>query len=219
MKEPIQPIPPYKGDYEGKVKRKYIYEFWETLNEDAEWDDDEEEEPRKPTKDINKVDLAWLAAQIPDGISPSQIKIEFGYNASSMAYEDHYIKFYYEAKVPARKEEYKAAQKKYKEQKEQYDKDMAAYKAACREQEIKDTEEKLARLRGKDVPITSTIEELGFSVRTTRVLQEAGIATLEKLTHKTVDELFEVSRFGETGLREVREKLKSLGLTLWGEDR
>lgn len=218
MKEPVQPWPPSKYEYEKKIERRYIYEFWESLQED-EWNDDEEEEKRVPIKDIAKVDLAWLLKQVPEGIDPGQIKMEFGYNANAMAFEDHYIKFYYEVKVPARKEEYKIAQKKYTKEKEQYDKDMAAYKVACREQEIKDTEEKLARLKGKDVPITSTIEKLGFSVRTTRALENAGIATLEKLTHKTADEILDIHEFGETGLREVREKLKSLGLTLWGEDR
>lgn len=219
MNEPKQPYPPYKGDYDEKVEKRYIYEFWQSLQEDYEDDNDDDEERRVPVKDISQVDLAWLLAQVPEGIDPSQVKLEFDYNASSMSYDDHYIKFYYETTVPARKVEYKAAKKKYDEDIKQYEIDIIAYKAACREQEIKDAEDKLARLKGKAVAITQTIEEFGLSVRTTRALEDAGIATVEKLITKTADELLEEKNFGETALKEVREKLKSVGLTLRWEDR
>lgn len=219
MKEPVQPWPPSKYEYEKKIERRYIYEFWESLQED-EYDDDEEEK-RVPVKDINKVDLAWLLSQLPEGINPSQVKIEFGYNASSMAYEDHYVKFYYEVTTPARKEEYKTAKKKYEQDKAQYDKDMAAYKVAKHQEEIAAAEAKLAKLKGIDPAINyeaKTIEEFGLSVRTTRALTGVGIKTVGELTHKADYDLLDLPRFGETGLREVREKLKSVGLFLWGED-
>lgn len=218
MKEPVRPYPPLSYQYEKTVERRYIYTFWETLQEDDGWDDGEKK-PEKPKKDISKVDLAWLLTQIPEGISPSQIKIEFGYNANCMAYEDHYVKFYYEETIPARKEEYKAAKKKYEEENAQYEKDLAEYKLFLHNKEIEETEQKLARLKGKEVALDQSVDDLRFSVRTTRALEDSGVATLEKLTHKTPDELLELPRFGETGLREVRDKLKSLGLTLWGEDR
>lgn len=150
LKEPKQPFPPFEFHYDEKVEKKYIYEFWESLREDDDdgWDD-EEEEKRVPEKPISEVNLAWLVSKVPEGVSLDQIKVEFGYNANCMAYEDHYVGFYYEVKIPARKKEFRAAMKKYKEDLAQYEKDLAEYNEACRLQEIKETEERLAKLKAK----------------------------------------------------------------------
>ena len=98
MKEPIRPCEPYKWEYEAQVERKYI-----------------------SVKDISKVNLAWLIEQIPEGLSPADIKIEFGFEASSFAIENHYVGFYYVERVPARRAEFKADMAKYEENLKKYE--------------------------------------------------------------------------------------------------
>lgn len=147
MNKPQKPWPPNESEYWEKIERRYIYSCLQSLNEDDYYEEDEGGE--EEVKPIEKVDLGWLLTQIPKGIKPEQIKIEFGYNASSMAYEDHYVRFYYEVTVPARFDEYLLALKKYEEAAKQYKTDLAAYEKVCHDQEIKETEEKLARLKGK----------------------------------------------------------------------
>jgi serine phosphatase RsbU (regulator of sigma subunit) len=152
IEKPVKPYPPYKYEYDARVERRYIYADSETLREDHYDEYDEEEENDrypKPEKPVEEIDLGWLLKKIPEGIKPEQIKIEFGYNASSMSYEDHYIRFYYEEKVSARKAEYKAAMAKYEKDLKQYEKDLEAYEEAKRQQEIAETEAKLERLKGK----------------------------------------------------------------------
>jgi hypothetical protein len=149
--EPIEPRPPYDFDYAAKVERKYIAEFWGSLREEEDVDYDWEDSPRKrvSTKAPEKVDLAWLLAQVPEGIKPSQIKMEFGYNASSMAFEDHYCRFYYEVKVPARKKELAEAKKKYKDDLAKYEQDLAAWRADQKAKRIRRMEADLKRLKGE----------------------------------------------------------------------
>src|ERR1700681_671657 len=121
MKEPISPYPPHKYEYETRVERQYIYRYCQSLREDDYDDDDDDDEDEMdeyanlPTKDLHEVNLQWLITQIPPGLKPKDIKIEFGYNANDMAFEDHYVNFYHEVKIPARKAKYKADLAKYGE--------------------------------------------------------------------------------------------------------
>lgn len=162
---PVRPVRPYASQFEERIERVYIYECIQSFRgEDDYWEDDDEtiEEKTKAgyvfdentyswvkPKPIYDVDLGWLLTQIPDGVKPSDIKIEFDYQASSMAYEDHYIKFYYEKTIPARPEEFKALMEKYNEELKVYDVAVEAWKEACRQLEIEETEAKLNRLKGK----------------------------------------------------------------------
>lgn len=156
MKEPIKPWPPSTWEYEARVERRYIYKYAAPLREDDSYEDDDDEDEESedkdahlPKKEISKVDLAWLLKQIPDGLTPKDIKIEFGYNANCMAYENQYVNFYYEEKIPARKDELKAAKAKYIEAFKKYEEDLAEYQAFSKAEEIRQTEEKLRRLRGE----------------------------------------------------------------------
>lgn len=150
MKEPVMPWYPCSTDYSEKVERKYIYSYCESLNEDGYDDEDEDEiEEEVPLKNISDVTLGWLLNQMPKNVTVDDIKIEFGYNASSMAYENHYVKFYYEVTVPAREEELVQAILKYKKEEEQYKKDRAAYEIYCKEQEIKNMQDALSKLKGE----------------------------------------------------------------------
>ena len=152
MKKPQKPIPPSRYEYKEKVEKRYIYRFTASLRED--WDeenDDDEDKPEVPLKPIEEVDLAWLMTLVPEGIKPEQIKIDFGYRASSMAFENHYVGFYYEVAIHARDAEYNVAIREYEAATRQYENDMAEYKVWAYKQEIKEAEEKLARLKGTKI--------------------------------------------------------------------
>lgn len=157
MKEPIMPRHPDEWEYKARVERRYIYKHSDRLRDDDTYedDDDDEDEPGEdaslPAKDISEVNLAWLIKQIPKGLDTKDIKIDFGFNANCMAYEDHYVNFYYEEKIPARTAELKAVMSKYKEAFKKYEEDLVTYKAFCKARNIKEAEEKLAQLKGEQV--------------------------------------------------------------------
>lgn len=61
------------------------------------------------------------------------------------------------------------------------------------------------------------VDELRFSVRVRRALMRLKVETVEQLTALTEDDLAFQRNFGSTSLREVRNKLKALGLALRAE--
>jgi DNA-directed RNA polymerase subunit alpha len=56
------------------------------------------------------------------------------------------------------------------------------------------------------------IEELDLSVRSNNCLKRAGISTVMELTQKSEDEMMKVRNLGKKSLKEVKEKLSSIGL-------
>jgi DNA-directed RNA polymerase subunit alpha len=62
--------------------------------------------------------------------------------------------------------------------------------------------------------LNMSLAELDLSVRATNCLESEGITTVRELVTKDEDALLKVRNFGETTLREVREKLKKHNLTL-----
>ncbi len=66
----------------------------------------------------------------------------------------------------------------------------------------------------RDDVLSSTIEELDFSVRSFNCLKRAGINTVADLTSKTQEELMKVRNMGTKSLEEVEKKLEKLGLHL-----
>src|SRR6266480_1894845 len=59
-----------------------------------------------------------------------------------------------------------------------------------------------------------SLAELELSVRATNCLESEGITTVKDLVIRSDDELLEVRNFGETTLREVKQKLQERGLHL-----
>lgn len=57
------------------------------------------------------------------------------------------------------------------------------------------------------------IEDLELSVRSYNCLKRAGITTVEELIQKSEDEMIHVRNLGKKSLKEVKEKIYSLGLT------
>jgi DNA-directed RNA polymerase subunit alpha len=62
--------------------------------------------------------------------------------------------------------------------------------------------------------LNMSLAELELSVRATNCLESEGITTVRDLVIRTDDELLEVRNFGETTLREVKQKLTERGLNL-----
>jgi DNA-directed RNA polymerase subunit alpha len=62
--------------------------------------------------------------------------------------------------------------------------------------------------------LSMTLAELRLSVRATNCLESENIHTVRDLVSRSEDQLLEVRNFGETTLKEVKEKLTELGLRL-----
>src|SRR6266478_1730140 len=62
--------------------------------------------------------------------------------------------------------------------------------------------------------LSMSLAELELSVRATNCLESEGITTVRDLVIRTDEELLEVRNFGETTLKEVKQKLQERGLHL-----
>ncbi|EOS59448.1 DNA-directed RNA polymerase, alpha subunit [Firmicutes bacterium M10-2] len=78
-------------------------------------------------------------------------------------------------------------------------------------------EEVDAQEQEKDIAPTGIqskmIEDLELSVRSYNCLKRAGITTVEELIQKTEDEMMHVRNLGKKSLKEVKDKIYSLGLS------
>jgi len=63
-----------------------------------------------------------------------------------------------------------------------------------------------------------TIEELDLSVRSYNCLKRAGIQNVQELAAKSEDDMIKVRNLGKKSLKEVKEKLKELGLSFKNVD-
>ena len=60
--------------------------------------------------------------------------------------------------------------------------------------------------------LDKTIEDLDLSVRSYNCLRRASITTVADLTSKTEEDMMKVRNLGRKSLKEIKEKLESLGL-------
>jgi DNA-directed RNA polymerase subunit alpha len=65
--------------------------------------------------------------------------------------------------------------------------------------------------------LDTSVDDLDFSIRVRNCLQRLHVLTLRQLTEQSSMDLQGAVGFGKTSLREVRYKLKELGLNLRGE--
>lgn len=65
-----------------------------------------------------------------------------------------------------------------------------------------------------EAKLNMSLAELELSVRATNCLESEGITTVRELVSRDEDRLLQVRNFGETTLREVKEKLKRYNLNL-----
>lgn len=65
-----------------------------------------------------------------------------------------------------------------------------------------------------EAKLSMSVADLRLGVRASNCLESAHISTIRELVTRTEDELLEVRNFGETSLKEIREKLQENGLQL-----
>jgi len=65
--------------------------------------------------------------------------------------------------------------------------------------------------------LNKPVSELNLSVRARKCMNRLGITTLGELIQRSADELLEAKNFGQTSLKEVREKLAQYNLKLRGD--
>ena len=75
-------------------------------------------------------------------------------------------------------------------------------------------EEEAFRLSIPEEQYNMPVEELNLSVRTINCLRRASIATVGELITKREKDLLRLRNFGQTSLHEIRDRLKTLGLSL-----
>jgi hypothetical protein len=165
---------PWEEDYKARTKDVVLYEHTTNLGpcyycgdedcdeecEDALEDKEEMEDfqnkdqPALPKLDLSKVTLQTLLDLLPEGVSPSDVKIRLHIDDDSHQYTKHGISFYYKKKFPADPEGFKKAQAKYKECEAAYDKKRAEYdewkasqEVAQKQKEIRELKEKLKQLK------------------------------------------------------------------------
>ena len=66
--------------------------------------------------------------------------------------------------------------------------------------------------------LETSIDDLDLSVRAYNCLKRAGILTLRDLTDKSENEMMKIRNLGKKSLKEVIDKVKSMGLTFRDED-
>lgn len=151
MEKPIKPDNPNCGKLDwqdhskldrfsnpdGKEKIVF-YSDWESMRED-DYDCDEscdycdgegceECEKSEKAEPIGLLTLQDIINKLPNGFTPGDVKVEFGYSANCMAYEDTWIRFSYRQEVDLQVE-----LDKYAKEKERYEKEMVGYKRANKE--------------------------------------------------------------------------------------
>lgn len=158
-------FPVFEWDYQEKDIDVTIYSFYEkTPNEDYEEEpepdyekDDEESLSRRARDSILKnnitskllkdINLQSLIDNLPEDISPSDVKIKMDIRCSSMAVEGTRLILYYTKHLPARPDLYKKDKVAYDEEFEKYSKNKELYDAWLIEQEIKELENQIAKLK------------------------------------------------------------------------
>jgi len=80
------------------------------------------------------------------------------------------------------------------------------------EEEYDETEERVRQL------LSTPVEELELSVRSSNCLKNANIKTIGDLTKQTEDDIAKTRNFGKKSLQEIKEKLKEWNLSLGMSD-
>lgn len=169
MKQPfMKRFPVFEHDYLEKNVTVDIYSCFEKTprddydDEDADLDEDEAQEDEvglsRYTKDsyeknkISKIPLSKLTLQslldnLPEGVTPSDVKIGLSIDCSDMAVEGANLSFYYEKQLPARPELYKQDKEAYDKERAEYEEKNAAYNKWKKKEDIKELEIRLAKVK------------------------------------------------------------------------
>jgi len=157
--EPYRPSEPQRSTFIGTnaSKKKYIYSDYDYVREDMDieeyWEDMDAKVPKKPTKGMyDYLSLQDILDLAPPGTEPQNIILDLSYPR----YMDYInVSFYVMVRdLEAEEKAYQRAMKQfqhnldvYQEQYVEYEKHKSAYENWMKQQEVKELEEKLAKLK------------------------------------------------------------------------
>lgn len=165
MKRPSMNIfPVWEHDYKKKTVDVIIYSHFEKTPNDwdeEEIEDDGEEDSYARSRSyqdthlknkisklaLSKINLQSLLDNLPEGIKPSDIKMSLNIDCGDMGVYGAEIVFSYKKHFPARLDEFKKDKEAYDKAYAEYEIEEQKYQKFLKEQEIKDLETKLQKLK------------------------------------------------------------------------
>lgn len=144
--------PPWERDYKDRTEDVTIYSYFETWMEDqgcrncGEEDCQGECEDNEPRIPLKEMDLQKIIDLLPSGVKPSDVKMKMSTDSGDYP-AGHYITFYYSKFFPADSKAYKKDKAKYDAAYAEYKEKQSIYDTYIRQREIKELEEKLAKLK------------------------------------------------------------------------
>lgn len=166
MKEPfMKRFPVHEWDYREKDVDVTIYSHYEVTPRDDRDEEDEEEyeemdeeELSRNTRDkkeknglrgksLSDITLQSLLDNLPEGITPSDVRISMDIDCSDFAVKGTSLKFYYRKHLPARPELYQEEKAAYDKEWAEYEVKKAEYDRWVKQQEIAKLEGQLAKLK------------------------------------------------------------------------
>jgi hypothetical protein len=176
MKQPFMDVRSvWITDYEKRTKDIVIYTHYQTLGHCRYCDNDNcggkceeavknnyvsndeeryynnlfyrREQPKIPKIDIDAMTLQKVLDMLPEGIKPSDVKIEVGVSSGDMGYYGYYLQFYYTKTFPADMEQYKKDKAIYDKAWKEYLKKDKEYQAWLKQKEVEELKSKLKKLK------------------------------------------------------------------------
>jgi hypothetical protein len=114
---------------------------------ETRWYSGYRDQPELPKLNLSKVTLQTLLDLLPEGVSPKDVKVRSNIDAGDMGIYGHDVEFYYKKKLPAEPEQFKKDMALYNKLYAEYEVRLAAYEQWVKDQQVKELEEKLNKLK------------------------------------------------------------------------
>ena len=172
MKQPFMNMcRPHQSDYLERTKNIVIYKYYEKYRDDYSCEEDEfeahgnqfynEGEPdgtqhwyssyidqhKTPKINLDKISFQFLIDLLPDGVSPSDVKITTSVDAGDGGIYGHEVSFYYTKMFPAEPEKYTEHFAIWQKLHDEYEIKNNVYKKYVAQQEIDELNKKIALLK------------------------------------------------------------------------
>lgn len=161
---------PWEREYSARTENVAIYSYYEKhrsdddrqyceyCDEELGYDDDgwmdcncedalDSKDHRGNFPKLSKVTLQTIIDMLPEGVKPSDVSISLSLDTGDMGIYGHEVTFSYKKTFEADPEGFKAAQKQYEENYQAYLLEKQKYDEWKRLEEVKQLEEKLAKLK------------------------------------------------------------------------
>lgn len=161
---------PWERNYQARTEDVAIYTHYEKYHNDhdkqyCEYCDEElgydnngwvacdcedaqdEREHRGNHPRIAEITLQTILDRLPEGVKPSDVKISLSLDLGDMGIYGHEVSFTYKKTFEADPEGFKAAQERYEKNYQAYLAEKQKYDEWKRQEEVKQLEEKLAKLK------------------------------------------------------------------------